>query len=104
MKISARDEYACAAVLELALNYDSAELTREAEHDCHFALHLAHCFALIHENSKALDYLEMAVRTGMVNYPFLNEFDPLLENLRGEERFKSLMLEAKRLSAEISAH
>ena len=28
MKISARDEYACAAVLELALNYDSESPVR----------------------------------------------------------------------------
>ncbi len=88
---------------QLALQYDSAELTKEAEHDCHFALHLAHCFALVHEHDKALDFLELAVRTGMVNYPFLNKFDPLLENIRHEERFKSLMLEAKALSENIHA-
>ena len=88
---------------QLALQYDSAELTKEAEHDCHFALHLAHCFALVHEHDKALDFLELAVRTGMVNYPFLNKFDPLLENIRHEERFKSLMLEAKELSENIHA-
>ena len=88
---------------QLALQYDSAELTKEAEHDCHFALHLAHCFALVHEHDKALDFLELAVRTGMVNYPFLNKFDPLLENIRHEERFRSLMLEAKELSENLHA-
>ena len=88
---------------ELALHYDSAELTKEAEHDCHFALHLAHCYALIHEQDKALDFLELSVRTGMVNYPFLNRFDPLLENLRHEERFKSLMSETKELYEKIQA-
>ena len=83
---------------ELALKYDTPELTKEAAHDCHFALHVAHCFALVHENEKALDFLELSVRTGMVNYPFLNKFDPLLENIRNEERFKSVMAEAKRAS------
>jgi tetratricopeptide (TPR) repeat protein len=83
---------------ELALQYDTAELTKEAEHDCHFALHLAHCFALVHENEKALDFLELSVRTGMINHQFLNTFDPLLENLRQENRFTMLMTEAKRLS------
>ncbi len=86
---------------ELALRYDSEELTKEAEHDCHFALHVAHCFALIHENDKALDLLELSVRTGMVNYSFLGKIDPLLENIRHEERFKALMLEAKELSEKI---
>ncbi|HSS21266.1 MAG TPA: protein kinase [Pyrinomonadaceae bacterium] len=86
---------------ELALQYGTAELTKEAEHDCHFALHLAHCFALVHENDKALDFLELSVRTGMVNYPFLNRFDPLLENLRHEERFQAAMAQAKILSEKI---
>ena len=87
---------------ELALQYDTPELTKEAEHDCHFALHVAHCFALIHENQKALDFLELAVRKGMVNYNFLGNVDPLLENIREEERFKVLILEAKQLSEEIN--
>jgi eukaryotic-like serine/threonine-protein kinase len=86
---------------ELALQYDSAELSKEAEHDCHFALHVAHCFALVHENAKALEFLDLAVRTGMVNHPFLSTFDPLLENLRLEPRFKELMLAAKELSAQM---
>lgn len=86
---------------ELALQYDTEDLTREAEHDCHFALHVAHCFALIHENDKALDLLELAVRTGMVNYSFLGQFDPLLANVRYEERFKALVSEAKQLSKKI---
>jgi tetratricopeptide (TPR) repeat protein len=86
---------------ELALQYDSAELTKEAEHDCHFALHVAHCFALIHENDKALDFLELAVHTGMVNHPFLSRYDPLFENIRGDERFKNLMLETKQLQEQI---
>jgi len=87
---------------ELALQYDTPELTKEAEHDCHFALHVTHCFALIHENQKALDFLELAVRKGMVNYNFLGNVDPLLENIREEERFKVLILEAKQLSEEIN--
>jgi non-specific serine/threonine protein kinase len=96
-------KYALLGEKELALNYDSAELTKEAEHDCHFALHVAHCFALIHENQKALDFLELAVRTGMVNHTFLSKFDPLLANLRNDERFKSLMSETEKLAKEVKA-
>jgi tetratricopeptide (TPR) repeat protein len=88
---------------ELALQYESAELTKEAEHDCHFALHVAHCFALIHEKDKALDFLELAVHTGMVNHPFLSKFDPLLASLRSEERFKSLMSETENLAEKVKA-
>ena len=35
------------------------------------------------------------VRWGFINYPFLNEYDPFLENIRREERFKKLMKRVK---------
>jgi hypothetical protein len=43
-------------------------------------------------NSKAdaLEWLENSINHGFVNYPFLSELDPFLENIRGEERFKKL--------------
>ena len=88
---------------ELALEYDTAELALEARYDQHFSLHVAHCFALVGEKEKALGFLEHAIRMGMINYPFLSRFDPLLENLRGEERFKALMIEAKQRMEQLSA-
>jgi non-specific serine/threonine protein kinase len=88
---------------ELGLQYATPELIAEARHDCHFALHVAHCFALIRENDKAFEFLELAVRKGMLNYRFLGEIDPLLENLRNEERFRELMKEARALSSEAVA-
>jgi hypothetical protein len=39
--------------------------------------------------------LEYATSRGFINYPFLNEYDPLLENIRGEPRFKKLMERVK---------
>jgi hypothetical protein len=39
--------------------------------------------------------LKCAVNPGAVNYPFFAEIDPLLENIRGEERFKKLMERVK---------
>jgi len=30
-----------------------------------------------------------------MNYPFLNEYDPLLENIRGEKRFKLTLNKVK---------
>jgi len=53
-------------------------------------------YALIGQKQEALDWLENAVNRGFINYPFLNEYDPLLENIRGEERFKKLMERVKR--------
>jgi tetratricopeptide (TPR) repeat protein len=87
---------------EAALKYATEELALEAKHDLHFSLHVAHCYALIGENEKALDFLEHSVRMGMLNHRFLSQFDRLLESLRDGERFKSLMREAQRASEQLS--
>jgi tetratricopeptide (TPR) repeat protein len=52
-------------------------------------------YALVGENQKALDWLEYSVDRGFINYPFLAEYDPFLENIRGEPRFKKLMERVK---------
>jgi serine/threonine protein kinase len=59
--------------------------------DLQYAYWIAECFALIDEKERALDWLERDVNLGMINYPFINELDPFLANIRGEERFKKLM-------------
>jgi non-specific serine/threonine protein kinase len=87
---------------EPSLRYYTEEFQKEAQHDCHFALHVAHCFALISEKEKALDFVTLSVRKGMLNYSFLGKFDPLLENIRREERFQELMQEAEQRFEQIS--
>ena len=52
-------------------------------------------YALVDEKEEALEWLEHAVNRGFINYPILNEKDPFLENIRGEERFKKLMERVK---------
>jgi len=42
-----------------------------------------------------LNWLEHAVDRGNFDYPFFNEYDPFLENICGEERFKKLMERVK---------
>ena len=56
---------------------------------------ISESFALNDLKNEALDWLENAINRGFSNYPFLNEYDPLLENIRGEERFKKLMERVK---------
>ena len=56
---------------------------------------LAQCLVLVGEYEKAMEWLESAVNLGFINYPFLNDIDPLLENIRGEQRFKKLMERVK---------
>ena len=52
-------------------------------------------YALTGQIEDALNLFEHAVNRGWINYPLFNEYDPLLENIRGEERFKKLMERVK---------
>jgi TolB-like protein len=63
--------------------------------DCQLSSHMAAFYSYIGEKDKSLEWLENAVDRGFINYPFLNEYDKLLNNVRGEERFKKLMERVK---------
>ena len=56
----------------------------------------ASTIALSGQKEEALDWLEHVVDSGWINYPLLSEQDPLLESIRGEERFKEMMVGVKR--------
>jgi len=56
----------------------------------------ASALALTSLKTEALDWLEHAVERGWTNYPLFSENDPLLESIRGQERFKDLMVRVKR--------
>ncbi len=56
---------------------------------------VASTYALAGAKDEALEWLEHAVDRGWINYPLFAEQDPLLENIRGEERFKELMVGVK---------
>ena len=56
----------------------------------------ASTFALAGLKEDALDWLDHVVDSGWINYPLLFQDDPLLESIRGEERFKELMVKVKR--------
>jgi hypothetical protein len=56
---------------------------------------MGECYALIDEREEAIDWIEEATKWGFINYLFLNEIDPLLKNIRGEDRFKELMRHVK---------
>jgi len=63
--------------------------------DFQYVYWITECYALIDEKERALDWLEQDVDLGMINYPLMNELDPFLKNIRGEERFKKLMERVK---------
>jgi len=69
----------------------SDELTKLLRADCQYSWHMASIYSYINDRDKSLEWLENAVTRGFINYPMLNDYDPLLENIRGEERFKKLM-------------
>lgn len=66
-----------------------------ANKDFQYSLWVAEAFAMINDKSSALNWLENSINHGNVNYPFFNEYDPFLENIRGEKRFKKLMERVK---------
>lgn len=73
-----------------------ATLTREIESIAAnstelFARFLAQGFGLAGMNGKAIEWLEIAVERGFINYPFLAQYDPFLTNVRSEPRFVELM-------------
>ncbi len=51
---------------------------------------------MIEETDQSLDWLENAVDRGFINYPLLSEYDRLLANVRGEERFARMIDRVKR--------
>ena len=59
------------------------------------AAFMAEGYALIDEKEKALDWLDIAVKCGNINYPMLSSFDPFLVTLRSEERFQRLIENVK---------
>jgi len=64
--------------------------------DFQYVYWITECYALIDEKERALDWLERDVDLGMINFPLMNELDPFLKNVRGEERFRKLMARVKK--------
>jgi non-specific serine/threonine protein kinase len=56
---------------------------------------VAGCFALLRRNDEALEWIENAVSTGFINYPFLANHDRLLDNVRDDSRFERLLSRVK---------
>ena len=79
-----------------ALKTVTPELKNWVRWDEQFSWEMAASYALIGQKQEALDWLENAVNRGFINYPFLNEYDPLLENIRDDDRFMKLMKRVKK--------
>ena len=79
---------------EKALSHDLPNMIEEARFNCHFALHMAECFALIDERDSSFEYRTLAVENGVANRRFLEDYDKLLDDLKEDDRFDALMARA----------
>jgi non-specific serine/threonine protein kinase len=52
---------------------------------------LAYGFALLGDSDRALQWLEVAVQRGFINYPFLAKHDPSLARFRTHPRWSKLL-------------
>jgi TolB-like protein/thioredoxin-like negative regulator of GroEL len=78
------------------LNVITPDLRDAARWDDIFSWWMADSFALVGETEAAIDSVERMVDLGIVNYPFLAEYEPFFASIRSEPRFVALMDEARR--------
>jgi non-specific serine/threonine protein kinase len=74
-----------------ALGAVNDELTKAAAADLNYAWLMAQGYALIDEIQAALEWLNIAVERGFINYPLLHHLDPFLDKVRREPEFTRLM-------------
>ena len=75
-----------------SVNEETKQLFRNDEM---FPIWMAESYALLDEKEEAIKWLEYGLNWGFINFPFLNEYNPFLENIRGETGFKKLMERVK---------
>ncbi len=75
---------------------DSPEFKIWAWRDFQCSYWMTQVYAIADLKKEALNWLEHSVDLGMINYPFISQLDPLLENIRKEPRFKTLILTVKK--------
>ena len=71
------------------------DIKKWAWQDFWFSYLFADIYALSDLNTEAMEWLNQSVNRGHINYPFMAELDPALEELRKEEPFQALMKEVK---------
>ena len=79
-----------------ALRAATSDLKQAARWSEQYSFHMSECYALIDEKPQALEWLENAIRRGFINFPFLAESAPFLNNVRDDSRYRQLMTKVKR--------
>jgi serine/threonine protein kinase len=88
-------KYAIQGDREKAREELTQECQRTFQRDAQYSHLVAGFFSLLDSKDEAIDWLENAVNRGFINYPLLNVYDYMLDNLREELRFKKLMERVK---------
>jgi tetratricopeptide (TPR) repeat protein len=70
------------------------EVRSTCKRDAMYSYTLGAILARAGAKKEAFEWLENGVNRGFINYPFMLK-DPLLDNIRGDERFKKLMQRVK---------
>jgi len=87
-------KYALLKDKESALRVMTPAFEKTCRRDPEWSYWVAEGLALVGSKEEALDWLENAVNRGWINCSLIG-CDPLLNSIRGEERFKKLMERAK---------
>jgi serine/threonine protein kinase/tetratricopeptide (TPR) repeat protein len=81
---------------EQVLNVLTPDLRDAAWWDDVFSWWMADSFALVGETEAAIDSVERMVALGIINHPFLSQYEPFLSSIRSAPRFGQLMEHARR--------
>jgi non-specific serine/threonine protein kinase len=87
-------KYALIKDRESVLHAITPEFKKTCWRDPEWSYAVASRLSLAEAKKEALDWLYNAISRGFINYPLL-QCDPFLDNIRGTERFKKLMVKAK---------
>ena len=87
-------KYSLLKDVQKALEVMTPDFQETCKRDPVWSYNIAMMFSLLNARKEALDWLENSVSRGFINYLAM-ERDPFLENIRGEERFKTLMKRVK---------
>jgi tetratricopeptide (TPR) repeat protein len=90
------------AVLDPDQNFTlTLEEQEKLKIDVEWSWLIADFYSYMKRKEVALDWLEHAITRGFTNYPLFEKYDPFLENIRDEPRFKNLMSKVKLLYQEL---
>ncbi len=69
----------------------NATLATFAQRDCEFAQYLSDAYAFAGDGKKALKWLEIALRTGFMNYAYLSRHDPFIASFRDSPEWRVVL-------------